>query len=259
MARVKYLLVLTLSALAVLLTLLIISESQNSVQLVKKSEFLDDDSASKVGGSIINQKAEEDVVELNESIQDETSWEDISRSVGSIGNTAIRRELGAILSAPEPRNSRAAFDKVVALSSLLPRITTVPRIETPSPEVFRDYIAPVGLPVIFTDMLKGEKLSQWTWDYVRSKWGKTEYKNIRQGDYSKKMSPAGKHLINRVSVTLKDFIDVVTGMREADEDEEDLYIAKKRVIPVEALETEFYYPPFYTGAHKSCYLEPTGW
>lgn len=263
MARVRYILVLALTALGILLTFLLITESQTaafSLQLVKKSEFLVD--ASEVGGASNHQKTEENetkVEQPKEGILDDASWEDISRSVDSIGNTAIRRELGRALSAPEPPNSRAAFDKVVALSSLLPRITTVPRIVTPSPEVFREYIAPIGLPVIFTDMLEGEKLSQWTWDYVRSKWGKTEYNKIRQGGYSTKTSRGGKHLINRVSMTLEYFIDVVTGKREASDKEEDMYIAKKRLIPLEALETEFYYPPFYTGAHKNCYLEPTGW
>jgi hypothetical protein len=164
-----------------------------------------------------------------------------------------------ILSQPEPPGSRAAFDKVVALSNLLPRVTEIRRMRTPSPETFRDHIAPVGLPVIFTDMFQGKKLSNWTWKYVRSKWGKTSYPNIRQGNYSTKISKAGKHFVNRVTVTLEDFIDIATGKRKAGKKEQGMYIAKKRVIPVEALETEFSYPPFYPGDHKKCYLEPTGW
>lgn len=181
------------------------------------------------------------------------------RLVEKIDNVLIRQELHKILRAREPPNSRAAFDKVVALSSLLPPFTNISRMQTPNPEAFRNYIAPMGLPVIFTDMLEGEHLGRWTWEYVRSKWGKTVYQNIRQGNFSTKVTKSGKHLVNRVTVTLEDFIDVVTGKRRARKNESGLYIAKKRVIPVEALEAEFVYPPFYAGSHKSCYLEPTGW
>ena len=177
---------------------------------------------------------------------------------GSNGSS-LGDDLQKILSLPERPGSRAAFDKVVALSSRLPTIREVPRIKTPSPKMFRDRIAPVGLPVIFTDMFFGEKLSQWTWDYVRSKWGKTTYLNTRQGNYSTKTSKSGKHFINRVTVTLEEFIDIATGKRKPGKKERGMYIAKKRVIPVEALETEFSYPPFYPGDHKKCYLEPTGW
>ncbi len=91
------------------------------------------------------------------------------------------------------------------------------------------------------------------------KWGKTVYKNTRQGNFSTKTSSAGKHLVNRVTVTLEDFIDVVTGKKTPKKNEKGMYIAKKRVIPVEALEAEFHYPPFYPGPSKNCYLEPTGW
>lgn len=180
----------------------------------------------------------------------------VSSPVDKIQNPVIRREIERTLFS---LNSRSAFEKVVALSSLLPRLTNISRMRTPSPETFRDYIAPAGLPVIFTDMFEGQKLGKWTWDYVRSKWGNMVYQNIRQGNFSTKTSKSGKHIVNRVTVTLKDFIDVVTEKRAANENEKGLYIAKKRVIPVEALEAEFYYPPFYPGAHKSCYLEPTGW
>lgn len=189
----------------------------------------------------------------------ESPWTNASSSVDNLGSSVIRDDLEVVLSMPEPPGSRAAFDKVVALSSLLHTVREIPRTKTPSPKVFRDYIAPVGLPVIFTDMLQGEKLSRWTWDYVRSKWGKTIYLNTRQGDYSTKTSKSGKHYINRVTVTLEDFIDIAMGKKKAGKKEQEMYIAKKRVIPVEALETEFSYPPFYPGDHKKCYLEPTGW
>lgn len=184
-----------------------------------------------------------------------------SEAVLGISNSAIRKELGRILSVPESSagDPKVAFDKVVALSSLLPRIRNISRMKTPTPETFQNYIAPMGLPVVFTDMLEGEKLGSWTWEYVRSKWGKTVYQNTRQGNYSTKTSKAGKHLVNRVSVSLEDFIDVVTGKKVASKKERGMYIAKKRVIPVEALEAEFHYPPFYPGVHKHCYLEPTGW
>ena len=180
-------------------------------------------------------------------------------TIAQPGDFIDHQNLSEILSAQETPDSRAAFDKVVALSSLLPKLTEISRIETPSPEAFRNYIAPAGLPVIFTDMLAGEKLGQWTWEYVRSKWGKTVYKNARQGNYSTKTSSTGKHYIKRVTVTLADFIDVVTGKRTPEEAERGVYIAKKRIIPVEALEAEFLYPPFYSAPHKKCYLEPTGW
>lgn len=173
-------------------------------------------------------------------------------------NMGFEAELTKILAVDES-SPRAAFDRVVALSSLLPKITNISRMKTPSPETFRNYIAPMGLPVVFTDMLEGQMLGRWSWDYVRSKWGEQVYSNIRQGNFSTKTSKSGKHIVKRVSVRFADFIDVVTGKRKPNEKEEGLYIAKKRVIPVEALEAEFYYPPFYPGPHKNCYLEPTGW
>lgn len=198
----------------------------------------------------------------DEELPDQSSrvkFDSKSHLVDKIDNSLIRQELHKILHARETPNSRAAFEKVVALSSLLPPFTNISMMKMPSPETFRNYIAPMGLPVVFTDMLEGERLGRWTWDYVRTKWGKTVYQNIRQGNFSTKTSKSGKHLINRVTVTLEDFIDVVTGKRKPEKDEMGLYIAKKRVIPVEALEAEFYYPPFYPGSHKTCYLEPTGW
>jgi len=60
-------------------------------------------------------------------------------------------------------------------------------------------------------------------------------------------------------VSLADFIDIATGKRKPKKGEQGLYITKQRVIPKEALEKEFYYPPFYPGSHKQCYLEPTAW
>ena len=153
----------------------------------------------------------------------------------------------------------AGFELVVALSTLLPKINTISRIKTPSPETFRNYVAPVGLPVIFTDMFDGTLLRQWTWNYVRSKWGDHVFSNTRQGNYSMQKTKNGKYFVNRVSVTLREFIDVVLGKREPTEKEKGLYITKQRVIPPKALEKEFYYPPFYPGPHKNCYLEPTGW
>lgn len=165
----------------------------------------------------------------------------------------------ALLRKADDSGPRSAFEQVVALSTLLPKITNVSRIKTPSAETFRDYIAPVGLPVIFTDMFDGSLLRQWTWDYVRAKWGTQVFHNTRQGNYSTKKMSSGKYFVNRVSVTLGDFIDVVTGQRAAREHEKGLYITKQKVIPTEALEAEFFYPPFYPGPHKSCYLEPTAW
>ena len=167
-------------------------------------------------------------------------------------------ELARLFSANQS-DPRAAFEQVVALSRLLPRIVNVSRMKTPSPETFRNYVAAIGLPVIFTDMLKGQSLSSWTWDYVRSTWGEHVFHNTRQGGYSERMTKAGKHLVNRVSVKLADFIDVVLHRRVPRQGEEQMYITKQRVIPDEELEREFYYPPFYPGHHKKCYLEPTAW
>ena len=181
------------------------------------------------------------------------------KKVDLINSKVVQDEIRRAFSEEQSSSSRAAFEQVVALSSLLPKITNISRIKTPSPETFRNYIAPMGLPVIFTDMLEGQKLGEWNWEYVRSKWGHVVYHNTRQGDYSTKTSKLGKHYINRVSVKLSDFIDIVTGKRQAGKSEEGMYITKQRVIPAEALEEEFYYPTFYPGSNKKCYLEPTGW
>lgn len=178
----------------------------------------------------------------------------------TLHSAALRKEIEeAIFNDEHSTHSRAAFELVVKLSSLLPKVTNISRIRTPSPEAFRNYIAPVGLPVIFTDMLEGKALGEWSWEYIKSKWGETVFHNTRQGKYSTKANKYGKHYVNRVSVKLADFIDVVTGRRAPRNDEKDMYITKQRVIPPEALEAEFYYPPFYPGQHKKCYLEPTAW
>jgi len=177
---------------------------------------------------------------------------------GASNNVGLQVELQKILSVNQT-SSRAAFETVVALSSLLPRIKEVPRIKTPTPEAFRSYIAPVGLPVIFTDMLVGSHLAEWNWDMLRAKYGHQVFHNTRQGNYSTKKTSYGKQVIGRTSVSLADFIDVATGKRKPKKGEEGLYITKQRIIPKEVLDEEFYYPPFYPGSHKQCYLEPTAW
>ena len=159
----------------------------------------------------------------------------------------------------ESKGPRGEFDKVVALSSLLPPISNISRIPTPASEFFLQYIAPVGLPIIFTDMLVGTSLDNWSWDMVRERWGERVYSNTRQGNYSSRVNRFGKHYISRVTIKLKDFIDVVTGRRAPNSREKGLYITKQRVIPQDQLRQLFHYPPFYPGDHSRCYLEPTGW
>lgn len=179
------------------------------------------------------------------------------RRIGESENIASM--VNALLHRADESDGRAAFEQVIALSTLLPKITNISRLKTPSPEAFRNYIAPVGLPVIFTDMLDGSRLKQWNWDYIKGKWGRHVFHNTRQGNYSSKKTSSGKYYVNRVTVTLADFIDVVTGKRKPGKSEKDLYITKQNIIPTEDLETEFLYPPFYPGPHKNCYLEPTAW
>ncbi len=154
--------------------------------------------------------------------------------------------------------SRNDFDTVVTLSLLLPPIKNISRMLTPTHEMFRNYIAPAGLPIIFTDMLVGTSMDNWSWDYVKENWGNTVFRNTRQGNYSTRVTKLGKHKIHRVSVRLSDFIDVVTGKRKPNENEKGLYITKQKVLPTEDLENVFYYPPFYFGRQR-CFLEPTGW
>ena len=175
-----------------------------------------------------------------------------------VGNVGLQVELKRVLSVNQS-SPRAAFETVVALSSLLPRVRNISRIKTPTPEAFRSYIAPAGLPVIFINMLEGTRLADWSWDMLRTKYGHQVFHNTRQGNYSTKKTSYGKQVIGRTSVTLADFIDVATGKRQPKKGEQGLYITKQRVIPKEALEEEFYYPPFYPGSHKQCYLEPTAW
>lgn len=217
-----------------------------------------------LGGAL--QKLKRGIHAADEPLREEENYEDGAKvafghpSVKKLSSAALRKELEeAIFNDEQSTHPRAAFELVVALSSLLPRINNISRIKTPSPEAFRNYIAPVGLPVIFTNMLEEKMLGKWTWEYIKSKWGETVFHNTRQGKYSSKINKYGKHYINRVSVRLSDFIDIVTGRRAASKDEKEMYITKQRVIPTEALEAEFYYPPFYPGSHKECYLEPTGW
>jgi len=186
-------------------------------------------------------------------------YSNVTGGVKKIANPIIRREVTRILFGPQSKSRRAELDQVVVLSSLLPPLRNISRISTPTPEAFRNYIAPAGLPVVFTDMLNGQSLADWNWDYIRARWGLIEYRNIRQGNFSNKTSKDGKHIVNRVSVTLNDFIDVVTGRKDPGPNEEGLYIAKKRLIPVKELENEFFYPPFYPGKHRSCFLEPSSW
>lgn len=174
----------------------------------------------------------------------------------TLGEIGIQAKLRRIL---QEGGRRSDFELVVILSELLPPIQNVSKMPTPSREVFLDYIAPIGLPVVFTGMLAGTKLDNWSWQMVRERWGEHVYRNIRQGNFSTKVNKFGKHLVNRINVKLKDFIDVVTGARKGGEKEQGLYIAKKALFPQAELEEEFYYPPFYPGDHKSCFLEPTGW
>lgn len=172
------------------------------------------------------------------------------------GVAGFEKELQKIFQA---RGRRSDFELVVALSSLLPPIKNVSKMPTPSREVFLEYIAPTGLPVVFTDMLVGTKMENWSWAMVRKRWGEHVYQNIRQGNFSNNVNKFGKHLVNRVNIKLKEFIDVVTGAIGGGEKQQGLYIAKKALFPQAELEKEFYYPPFYPGNHKSCFLEPSGW
>lgn len=157
------------------------------------------------------------------------------------------------------KNDRTDFEDVKLLSSLLPHIKNITRMPTPTPHTFLNYIAPVGLPVIFTDMLVGTKLAHWSWDMVKENWGDTIFGNTRQGNLSSKTNKHGKQYVNRVSVRLSEFVDVVTGKKDPGEKEKLLYITKQRVLPPQSIREYFVYPPFYPGNNEKCYLEPTGW
>jgi hypothetical protein len=162
------------------------------------------------------------------------------------------------LSPPDPANPRADFEFIVSLSANIPKLKSVYRLKTPSPQYFRDYIAPAGVPVIFTDMLKGTSFEDWSWDYLKRRFGHIVFNNTRQGDYRSSSSRLGKQEINRISVRFSDFIDVVSGMREPLPEERDMYITKQQIIPRETLLNEFVWPPFYNKGLK-CYLEPSAW
>lgn len=171
-----------------------------------------------------------------------------------------REMLSRTLNAPHRKNSRVDFHHVILLSNFLPRITNITRISTPSNEMFLKIIAPYGLPVIFTDMLVGTPLEKWSWNTIKNRWGGHMFHNTRQGFYSTRANKLGKHYVNRVSVHLSDFVDIVTGVREPTELEKGLYITKQKLLPPNALDGEFYYPPFYSSRkHRECFLEPTGW
>ena len=183
---------------------------------------------------------------------------DIQRSIQVQENAAVLHD--SIMQILEKsKDTRSDFEHVVTLSMLLPPIANITRMPTPTSEIFLSYIAPIGFPVVFTDMLVGTTLDNWSWDFLKERWGNHVFQNTRQGNYSTKVNRLGKHFVNRVNVRLGDFVDVVTGARKANENERGLYITKQRVLPPDALEHEFYYPPFYSGKHMNCYLEPTGW
>jgi hypothetical protein len=98
------------------------------------------------------------------------------------------------LSPPDPANPRADFEFIVSLSANIPKLKSVYRLKTPSPQYFRDYIAPAGVPVIFTDMLKGTSFEDWSWDYLKRRFGHIVFNNTRQGDYRSSSSRLGKQV-----------------------------------------------------------------
>ena len=155
-------------------------------------------------------------------------------------------------------SSADSLDTLQRASALLPRIKLIARMQTPSPEVFSNYIAPVGLPVVFTDMISQGVLSKWSWEYIRSKYGHLQFGDVRQGNYTDEKSASGKKHINRVKMSIKDFVDIVTGLREAREQEELVYFAKKGLISAQEFDQEIGYPPFY-GDAENCFLTPSVW
>ena len=158
------------------------------------------------------------------------------------------------------KDPRRIFKLIQAFGSLLPRIQEVVRMPTPTVQVFRKYIAPAGLPVIFTDMFKDHPFRQWTWAVLKKKYGHIKFQDVRQGSLQNDTSPYGKKGVNRVSVQLADFIDLVTGTKKAKSSaEEGLYIAKKQLLPKDILQKEFPYPPFYNGVMENCFTEPSSW
>ena len=155
-------------------------------------------------------------------------------------------------------SSADSLDTLLRASALLPRIKLIVRMKTPNPEVFRNYIAPVGLPVVFTDMIRHSVLKKWNWGYIRSKYGQLQFGDVRQGNYTDEKSSSGKKHINRVKMSIKDFVDIITGLREAREGEELVYFAKKGLISAQEFGQEIGYPPFY-GDPENCFLTPSVW
>ena len=158
------------------------------------------------------------------------------------------------------KDGRKMFKLIQAFGSLLPRIQHVTKMGTPSVDQFRNYIAPAGLPVVFTDMYKSHPLRKWSWETLKKQYGHLKYDDVRQGALHNDTSQFGKRNVNRVSVKLSDFIDLVSGARKAKGSaEEGLYIAKKQLLPKEAVQKEFPYPPFYSGNMDTCFTEPSSW
>ena len=155
-------------------------------------------------------------------------------------------------------SSDVSLDVLLRASALLPRITQVVRMPTPHTEVFSNYIAPVGLPVIFTDLVSKDVMYKWNWEYIGAKYGHLQFGNVRQGNYTDMESKSGKKTINRVKMTVRDFTDIVTGRREAKENEELVYFAKKGLVTGKEFGKEFGYPPFY-GNIDQCFLPPSIW
>lgn len=150
------------------------------------------------------------------------------------------------------------IDYVRRASTLLPRIKRVVKIDNPTSEMFRDYIAPVGVPVVMRGLITKMVLTKWTWGYIKTKYGHIKFDGVRQGEYTGEKTKTGKNIVKRVSITLRDFVDVIINARESKEQEKQLYIAKKDLITSEDFAKEFNYPPFFSSAEK-CFLPPSIW
>ena len=118
----------------------------------------------------------------------------------SLKKKDVLNRLASNVNMEDPR--RAEFDIVVALTSLSPKLEGIPRMKTPSPEYFREHIAGQGIPVIFTDMLEGSALAQWTWTSLRNKFGDVVFENTRQGEYLESASKGGKQASYRSYVRI---------------------------------------------------------
>lgn len=103
-------------------------------------------------------------------------------------------EANRLLQDIDPQSARSEFRTVAVLSSFLPLLSEVPRTKTPSAEDFIRHIASVGLPIIFTDMLKGTKLIRWSWKYLRARFGDIVFRNTRQGEYLDTANGVGKQV-----------------------------------------------------------------